>query len=75
LDKWLNADASDVIGLNCSVGPQTILEAIEKMRPHTTRRLSAQPNAGFPRDVGGRQIYLASPEYLAKYAKRLINAA
>ncbi|MBO0861998.1 MAG: bifunctional homocysteine S-methyltransferase/methylenetetrahydrofolate reductase [Chloracidobacterium sp.] len=80
LDQWLNANGgnggngSDVIGLNCSVGPQTILEAIEKMRVHTTRRLSAQPNAGFPRDVGGRQIYLASPEYMAKYARRLISA-
>src|SRR5262249_32991472 len=74
LDRWLNSDGYDVIGLNCSVGPQIILEAVEKMRPHTTRRLSAQPNAGFPRDVGGRQIYLASPEYVAKYAKRLINA-
>src|SRR5215475_1264957 len=74
LDQWLNAGDGDVIGLNCSVGPQIILEAVEKMRPHTTRRLSAQPNAGFPRDVGGRQIYLASPDYLAKYAKRLINA-
>ncbi|HEX2489294.1 MAG TPA: bifunctional homocysteine S-methyltransferase/methylenetetrahydrofolate reductase, partial [Blastocatellia bacterium] len=74
LDQWLNANGGDVIGLNCSVGPQIILEAIERMRSHTTRRLSAQPNAGFPRDVGGRQIYLASPEYMAKYAKRLINA-
>ncbi len=74
LDKWLDRDGSDVIGLNCSVGPQIILEAIEKIRPHTSRRLSAQPNAGLPRDVHGRQIYLASPEYIAKYAKRLINA-
>src|SRR5262252_3884970 len=74
LDQWLNANEGDVIGLNCSVGPQIILEAIEIMRPHTTRRLAAQPNAGFPRDVGGRQIYLASPEYMAKYAKRLINS-
>ena len=74
LDQWLKANDGDVIGLNCSVGPQIILEAIERVRAHTTRRLSAQPNAGFPRDVGGRQIYLASPEYMAKYAKRLINA-
>ncbi len=74
LDKWLNRGGSDVIGLNCSIGPQIILEAIERMREHTNRRLSAQPNAGFPRDIGGRQIYLASPEYMAKYAKRLINA-
>jgi homocysteine S-methyltransferase len=70
LDEW----GADVIGLNCAVGPQIILEAVEKMRPVTSRKLSAQPNAGLPRDVGGRQIYLASPEYMAKYAKRLINA-
>ena len=74
LDKWLNLAGVDVIGLNCSVGPQIILEAIEKMHTHTSRRLSAQPNAGLPRDVGGRQIYLASPEYMARYAKWLINA-
>jgi homocysteine S-methyltransferase len=70
LDKW----GADVIGLNCAVGPQIILEAIEKMRPLTARKLSAQPNAGMPRDVLGRQIYMCSPEYMAKYAKRLINA-
>jgi methionine synthase / methylenetetrahydrofolate reductase(NADPH) len=74
LDGWLKRDGYDVIGLNCSVGPQIILEAVEKMRGHTTLRLSAIPNAGLPRDVQGRQMYLASPEYMAKYAKRLINA-
>jgi homocysteine S-methyltransferase len=70
LDGW----GADVIGLNCAVGPQIILEAIEKMRPLTSRKLSAQPNAGMPRDVQGRQMYMCSPEYMAKYAKRLINA-
>lgn len=74
LDAWLDADGCDVIGLNCSLGPQGILEAIEKMRPLTNRRLSAQPNAGLPRDVHGRKIYLASPEYMATYARRLITA-
>src|SRR4029079_11840342 len=44
------------------------------MRPLTSRRLSAQPNAGMPRDVQGRQMYMCSPEYMAKYAKRLINS-
>jgi homocysteine S-methyltransferase len=74
LDEWLNEDGADVMGLNCSVGPQTILSAIEHIRPLTNRRLSAQPNAGMPRDVQGRQMYMCSPEYMAKYAKRLINA-
>ena len=74
LNKWLDSEGVDVIGLNCSVGPQIILEAVEKMREHTTRRLSAQPNAGLPREVGGRQMYLASPDYVARYAKRLISS-
>ena len=73
LDQWLG-EGPDVIGLNCSLGPQAILEAIEIMRPLTARKLSAQPNAGLPRDVQGRKIYLASPDYVAKYAKRMINA-
>ncbi|MBS1809088.1 MAG: bifunctional homocysteine S-methyltransferase/methylenetetrahydrofolate reductase [Acidobacteria bacterium] len=74
LDKLLDTEGMDVLGLNCSVGPNAILAAIEKIRPLTTRRLSAQPNAGNPRDVHGRQMYMASPEYMAKFSKRLINS-
>ncbi|HJZ66789.1 MAG TPA: bifunctional homocysteine S-methyltransferase/methylenetetrahydrofolate reductase [Blastocatellia bacterium] len=70
LDEW----GADVIGLNCSVGPATMLEALEKMRLVTRRKLSAQPNGGLPRQVDGRMFYMASPEYMAKYAKRLIQA-
>ena len=70
LDAW----GADVIGLNCSVGPQIILECIERMAPVTRRKLSAQPNAGMPRDVGGRSMYMASPEYMATYARHLIHA-
>lgn len=70
LDKW----GADIIGLNCSVGPQTILDCIEKMTPLTRRKLSAQPNAGMPRDVGGRSMYMASPEYMATYARHLVQA-
>ena len=70
LDEW----GADVIGLNCGVGPAGVLSAIEKMRNVTDKKLSAQPNAGLPRDVQGRQFYMCSPEYMAKYAKRLIQA-
>ncbi|HMH44769.1 MAG TPA: bifunctional homocysteine S-methyltransferase/methylenetetrahydrofolate reductase [Pyrinomonadaceae bacterium] len=65
---------ADVIGLNCGVGPAIVLTAIEKMRTLTDRKLSAQPNAGLPRDVGGRQIYMCSPEYMAEYSRRIIQA-
>src|ERR687884_269970 len=54
LDEW----GPDVIGLNCGVGPAILLTALEKMRAVTRRKLSAQPNAGFPHDVQGRQFYM-----------------
>ena len=72
--RALDGFGADVIGLNCSVGPQIILECIEKMAPVTRRKLSAQPNAGMPREVGGRSMYMASPEYMASYARHLIHA-
>jgi methionine synthase / methylenetetrahydrofolate reductase(NADPH) len=74
LARSLDAFGADVIGLNCSVGPQIILDAIEKMAPVTRRKLSAQPNAGMPRDVSGRSMYMASPEYMATYAHHLVQA-
>ncbi len=70
LDEW----GADAIGLNCSVGPHGILSALEAMASTTQKKLSAQPNAGLPREVHGRQIYMASPEYFGKYAQRLIRA-
>ena len=71
---WLDGLGADVIGLNCSVGPQGILDGIERMVHVTRRKLSAQPNAGMPRDVGGRAMYMASAEYMATYARHLVQA-
>jgi methionine synthase / methylenetetrahydrofolate reductase(NADPH) len=63
----------DVVGMNCSVGPHAMLAAVERLAPIIDRPLSAQPNAGLPREVDGRKIYMASPEYMAKYAGRMIR--
>src|SRR5688572_23941744 len=65
---------ADVVGLNCSVGPAAMLDALERMVECTDRPLSAQPNAGLPRAVDDRRIYLASPEYMGSYARRMIQA-
>ena len=70
----LDEAGADVIGLNCGVGPAIILNALEKMRAVTKKKLSAQPNAGLPRDVQGRQFYMCSPEYMSKFAKRFIQS-
>src|SRR5438874_10744690 len=69
----LDRAGADVIGLNCSVGPDVMLDAIEEMSAVTAKKLSCQPNAGLPREVAGRQMYMASPDYMGKYAKRLIH--
>jgi len=72
--QTLDRLGADVIGVNCSVGPQGVLAAIEGMSRVTARPLSAQPNAGLPRAVGDRKIYMASPEYVGTYAKLLVEA-
>src|SRR6202158_2152749 len=68
----LERRGATVIGVNCAVGPAPMIETIERMEAVTKRRLSAQPNAGKPRDVEGRNIYLCSPEYMASYARRFV---
>jgi homocysteine S-methyltransferase len=69
----LERRGATIIGVNCAVGPAPMLETIERMEAVTPLRLSAQPNAGKPRDVEGRNIYLCSPEYMASYARRFIQ--
>ena len=64
----------DVAGINCSVGPAIMLDAVELLAASSGLPASAQPNAGLPRVVENRQIYMASPEYMGQYARRLIAA-
>src|SRR5499426_2443365 len=68
----LEKRGATILGVNCAVGPAPMLETIERMEAVTRLNLSAQPNAGKPRDVEGRNIYLCSPEYMASYARRFI---
>src|SRR6476619_2395630 len=70
----LERQGADVVGLNCSVGPAAMLETLERISRVARVRLSAQPNAGRPREVEGRNLYLCSPEYMASYARRFVNA-
>jgi methionine synthase / methylenetetrahydrofolate reductase(NADPH) len=70
LEEW----GADVIGCNCSVGPVAMLDAMERVRAATSLPISAQPNAGIPRSVEGRNIYLCSPEYMASYARQFVAA-
>ncbi len=65
---------ASIVGVNCSTGPTTVLTAVEAMRPATRLPLMAMPNAGVPRAVGGRNIYLCSPEYMASFARKAVSS-
>nr|HQI49463.1 homocysteine S-methyltransferase family protein [bacterium] len=70
----LLAEGADVIGANCSVGPQAMLEVIQRLARAGAPFISAQPNAGLPRLVEGRLLYMSTPEYHAEFARRFITA-
>ena len=70
LDRW----GADVIGVNCSVGPSAMLGVVERLRVVTTKPLSVQPNAGPPNVIDGRTLYLCTPDYLEKFARRFVEA-
>lgn len=72
LEALAAADA-DVIGVNCS-GPQMTFDFVQDFLRSTELRVSIMTNAGLPQTIGGRQIYLSSPEYLQEYARRFADA-
>ena len=67
-----NEPAVDVVGLNCAIGPAGAFDALQTILPLTSKPVIVMPNAGFPKEVGGRMLYLTSPEYFTSYAKRFI---
>ena len=72
--RTMSETDAEVLGLNCSVGPSATLDAVERLVEVAGRPVSALPNAGLPRTVADRKIYLASPEYVARYARRMADA-
>ena len=68
--KIAGEDAVTAVGLNCSVGPSGMLGSLELIRRVTDKPIAVQPNAGMPRQIEGRQLYMCTPEYMAEYAKR-----
>ncbi len=69
----LTAWGADAIGVNCSAGPATVLTAIERMSAASSLPLVVMPNAGMPRAIEGRNIYLCSPEYMANFSKKFLK--
>ena len=70
----MTAIGADAVGCNCSMGPATVLTVVERMRAATTLPIVAMPNAGMPRNIEGRNIYLTSPEYMGSFARKFVRA-
>lgn len=70
LDEW----QVDVVGLNCSVGPKSMMDVIAKIKSVTNKPICLQPNAGLPKEIDGRQIYMSTPEYLAHFTRDFLQA-
>jgi homocysteine S-methyltransferase len=62
-----------VIGANCALGPQGLLEVLRELARHTDLPLAAQPNAGPPTHLDGQFRYTADPGYFARYARSFVE--
>ena len=73
--RELEALGVPLVGANCSQGPQAMLETLSRMAAVArSAKLSAMPNAGSPAYVDGRYVYLCTPEYMATWARRFLEA-
>jgi len=70
----LSADANvDAVGLNCGTGPAGVYDTLARVLPAGRKPVVVMPNAGSPRAIGGRTLYLSNPEYFTEYCKRFIE--
>ena len=74
INKIASKDNVVAVGLNCSIGPTTMLKALKFIRTLTKKPVSVQPNAGLPQEVDGRTMYMCTPEYMSEYGKRFYEA-
>jgi 5-methyltetrahydrofolate--homocysteine methyltransferase len=70
----LEAMPVDVIGLNCSTGPEHMREAIEYLCAHSRLPISCIPNAGLPLEVDGETVYPMEPEPFARILGEFVRS-
>ena len=70
-DSFNRMDA-DLVGFNCSSGPNIVLDLVAKLKNHVNKPWAVFPNAGNPKNVYGRTMYMATPDYFANFAKKFL---
>lgn len=69
----LQSLGADVIGMNCSTGPEGMLEPVRQMAEVACVPILAKPNAGLPELIDGNTVYLTAPEEFARVGAQLID--
>jgi 5-methyltetrahydrofolate--homocysteine methyltransferase len=69
----LEACGADVVGVNCSVGPEDMLEVVGRMARATKLPISVQPNAGLPVMRKGKTVFLQTPDHMAPFARQFVD--
>lgn len=64
---------ADAVGMNCSTGPEAMLEPIAKMAEYAAIPLLAKPNAGMPELIDGQTVFNVEPEEFAEVGKKLVE--
>ena len=70
----LTEAGADILGVNCSGGPRTVLNAAQKLLEVTNLPVAARPNAGLPRQIDGRVFYENNPDYFARFGRRFFQS-
>ena len=73
INKLNKSGAVQMIGLNCGTGPSHLYEWVGEALGLTEKPVIVLPNAGFPKELDGRMIYLSNPDYFTKYAKKFME--
>lgn len=70
----LDAMGADIIGINCSLGPEQLVPIVKALSENTTKPISVQPNAGMPQLVDGKTIFPMQPKDFGYWAPKLVQA-
>ena len=70
----LSAMDVQIIGTNCSSGPKEMLPVVQKLYEYSDKFIVAQPNAGMPQLVNGKTVFLETPQAMADYAPKFVDA-
>ena len=69
----LSALGADAVGVNCSLGPDELLDVVSEITRYSLAPVIVQPNAGLPVIEDGKTVYKTTPEHYAKSIEKMVD--